>query len=122
MPPAPGARSRYSRYRLDQLADPWPSLATVSTTSGVQPSGAVREREIVPDLTFELLRARQIRLIDGKHVGDFHDTGLDGLHVVTQPGHQHDHGHIGQARDLHFVLSDAHGLDHDDIAPRGIQQ
>src|ERR1019366_9185973 len=72
------------------------------------------------NLALHSLGAIAVRLVDDENVGDLHDAGLDGLHNVAHAGHQHDDGHIRQAHDVHLVLADADGLDHDNIAAAGV--
>ncbi len=68
------------------------------------------------------LRAGLVGFVDHEDVGDLHDAGLDGLHIVAHARHQHHHGHLRHARDLDFVLAHAHGFDEDEVFAGGIQQ
>ena len=63
--------------------------------------------------------ALAVGLVDHEDVGDLHDPGLQGLHLVAQAGHQDHQAHVGGPHDLHLVLAHAHGLDQDHVLPRG---
>ena len=63
-----------------------------------------------------------VGFVDDENVGDFHDPGLDGLHVVTHAGDEHQHGHIGDAGNVDFILAHAHGFDQYIIFARRIEQ
>ena len=52
-----------------------------------------------------------VSLVDHQNIGDLQDARLDGLDVVTQAGRLHHQGGMRQARNVHFALTRAHGLD-----------
>ncbi len=57
----------------------------------------------------------EVGLRDHEHVGDLHDPGLQELEHVAGPGLDHDGDRVGDVRHLGLGLTDADGLDHDDI-------
>ena len=63
-----------------------------------------------------------IALVDDEDIGDLHDAGLDGLHIVAHAGDQHDYGHLRDGGDLDLVLPDADGFDDDVIPAGGVHQ
>ena len=71
---------------------------------------------------FEAIRTGEVRLIEDENVGDLHDTRLERLHFVAEPGGQQDHHHRRQARDFRFVLTDTHSLDQDGVKAGGIEK
>jgi hypothetical protein len=58
-----------------------------------------------------------ISLVDQDEIGQFHDAALDALQFIARAGKQQQHEHIGHVGHLGFGLSDAHGLDNDDVEP-----
>ena len=56
-----------------------------------------------------------VGLVDDKDVCDFHDAGLQRLHLVSHSWHEHHHRHICSARNLDFVLPDSDRFDRDEI-------
>src|SRR5664280_992144 len=67
---------------------------------------------------FHAVGAGAIALVDDEDVGDLHDAGLDGLHIVAHAGDQHHNRDLRHGGDLDFVLPDADGFD-DDVIPAG---
>src|SRR5262249_11451861 len=67
------------------------------------------------------LGAFVVALVDHENIGNFHDAGLDRLHVVPHAGDEDDDGDIGDADDIDFVLADTYGFDHDDVAAGGVE-
>ena len=74
------------------------------------------------NFALQAIRARLIGLVDDEDVGDLHDAGFDGLHIVAHAGNQHDHGHVREFRDLHFILADADSFDEDNFFAGGVEQ
>ena len=101
---------------------PLSSVATVRHDRRLPTIGAMRQAEHAGDFTLDAIGAGMIGLVDHENVGDLHDAGLDGLHVVTHAGDEHQHCHVRHAGDLDFVLSDAHGLDQHVIFSGGVEQ
>src|ERR1019366_6260952 len=62
-----------------------------------------------------------VRFVDHENVGDLHDSGLNGLHIVAHAGNEHDHGNVGQRHDVHFILAHPDGFNHDEVAPAGVE-
>ena len=89
---------------------------------GVRAADVVRDALHGAKILFEAFRAGEICFVDGEDIGDFHDAGFDGLHVVTHAGDENDDGDVGEAGDFDFVLADADGFDEDVVAAGGIQQ
>jgi hypothetical protein len=56
-----------------------------------------------------------VGLIDDKDICDFHDAGLQRLHLVSHSGHEHHQRHVCGARNLDFVLPDSDRFDRDEI-------
>ena len=48
--------------------------------------------------------ALEVGLVDDEDVRDLQDAGLDHLHAVAQVGREHDHGGVGDGRDLELGL------------------
>ena len=82
---------------------------------------AHRQRLQSANFPLHSLGAFAVALVDHEDVGDLHDAGFDGLHIVAHARHQNDDGDIGQAHDVHFILPDSDGFDHDQVASRGIE-
>ena len=74
------------------------------------------------EILFQPFRAGEIGFVDGEDVGDFHDAGFDGLHIVAHARDEDDDGDISEAGDFDFVLTDADGFDEDVVAAGGIEQ
>src|SRR5215469_3484631 len=70
------------------------------------------------NVRLDLLCASTISLVHGKHIGNFHYSGLHALHVVPHPGDQHQHGHINQPSHINLILPYTHRLDQYHIAAR----
>ena len=70
----------------------------------------------------EPLGAFTIGLVHHEDVGDFHDAGLQRLHLVAGAGHKRHNRHVGGADDVHFILADADRLDDDDLLSGGVEQ
>ena len=62
-----------------------------------------------------------IRLVDHEDVGDFHDPGLERLHVVAGARHQSHDRDVGGADNVDLVLADADGLDNHDVLAAGVE-
>src|SRR5579885_3518850 len=62
------------------------------------------------------LGAFAIAFVDYKDVSNLHDAGLNALHVIAHAGDEDHDGDIRQTHNINFVLSDAYGFDHDQIA------
>ncbi len=71
---------------------------------------------------FQTVCARKIGFVDDKHVRDFHDTGLDRLHIVAKPRYEHNDRHIGNCGDIHFILTDTDRLDQDRVETGRIEE
>jgi hypothetical protein len=52
---------------------------------------------------------------------NFHDAGLEGLHLISRARHERHDRHVRGADDVDFVLADADGLDDHDIKTSGIE-
>src|SRR5581483_11611197 len=53
---------------------------------------------------------------------DLHEAGLDRLNVVAHSRHEHHDVRLHGADDIDFVLTDADGLDEDDLEPGGVEK
>ncbi len=73
------------------------------------------------DLAFHTVGAFAVAFVDHEDVGDLHDAGFDALHVVAHAGDEDDDGDIGDAHDVDFILADANGLDHNQVAAGGVE-
>src|ERR1035438_8048560 len=62
--------------------------------------------------------AGAIGFVDDEDVGDLHDAGLDGLHIVAHAGDQHHYRDLRDGGDGDFVLPYPDGFD-DDVFPAG---
>ena len=62
-----------------------------------------------------------VHFIDDENVGDLHDPGFDGLHIVAHSRDENHDSDIGQANDIDFVLADADSFDQDEVAAGGIE-
>ena len=62
-----------------------------------------------------------IGLVDHEDIGDLHDAGLQGLHLIAGAGHERHNRHIRGAHDVHFVLPDSDGLNDDDVVPGRVE-
>lgn len=64
----------------------------------------------------------QIAFVDDEEVGHLDETGLHGLDVVAESGRENEGCQVGEAHDVEFGLSDAHGLDDDRVAAEELHQ
>jgi hypothetical protein len=62
-----------------------------------------------------------VGLVDDEDVGDLEDARLDRLDAVAHARRQQDQGGVGEAGDRHLGLTDADGLDEDDVEARAVQ-
>src|SRR5579864_7019647 len=62
-----------------------------------------------------------VALVDHKNVGNFHDAGFNGLHVVAHAGDKNHDGDVGDADNVNLILANADGFDHHDVATGGIE-
>jgi hypothetical protein len=86
--------------------------------------GVVRargQRLHASNLALDPIGALAIAFIDHEDIGDFHDPGLDRLHIIAHAGHKNYDGDIRQPYNVDFVLPDANRFDHDQVAARGIE-
>ncbi len=60
--------------------------------------------------------ALTVGLVDDEDVGDFHDAGLERLHLVAGTRHERHDRDVGGPDDVDFILAHADGLDEDDRA------
>ena len=74
-----------------------------------------------PDLTLHPLRSLAIAFIDNEDVGDLHDAGLDGLHIIAHAGNQDHHRDIRQADNVNFILAHAYGFHQHHVLAAGIE-
>src|SRR5579859_7366488 len=73
------------------------------------------------DLFLHAIGAVPVALVHDEDVGDLHDAGFDGLHIITHAGDEDDHGDVRQADDVHLILAHADGLHHDALAAAGVK-
>ena len=83
---------------------------------------AMRQTQGRMDFALEFIRTREIGLVNDEHLSDLHDTRFKRLDIVSGAGSEHDQSDVRQARDLDFVLPDAHRFDQHHIATRGVEQ
>ena len=57
--------------------------------------------------------AFSVGFVEHKDVRDFHEAGFHVLDVVAETRNQNNENTIGEAHDVDFVLTDAHGFDED---------
>jgi hypothetical protein len=63
-----------------------------------------------------------VALVDGDHVGDLHDPGLERLDRVAGAGHEHEEDGVGDRDHLDLALAGAHGLEEDELLAGRIEQ
>ena len=102
--------------RLEQLRHvpgrPRPRLRRIGRRA--LPRGrSMREHRL--DLHDRAIGALPVGLVHHEDVGDLHDPGLQGLHLVAEPGTSTTKLSVGGLDDVHLVLADAHGLHQDDV-------
>ena len=117
-----GCRAREAVDRVHELRHP--PAARRNRLHDRRPPfpGAVGlQRQVPLDRRHEPIGPFAIGLVHHEDVGDLHDAGLERLHIVAGAGHQRHDRHVGRADDVHFVLSDADGLDDDDVLARRIE-
>ena len=73
------------------------------------------------NLTFHSLSAFAVALVDNKNVGNFHDAGFDALHIIAHAGDQNYNRNICESHDVHFILPNAYGFDHDQVSTGSAQ-
>ena len=93
------------------LDDRRPPLALAKTLQG----------QVRLDRGHRAIGAVAIALVDDEDVRDLHDAGLERLHVVAGPGHEHDDRDVGGADDINLVLADADGFDDHEALAGGIE-
>ena len=67
------------------------------------------------DLGDRAVRAVVISFINDEDVRDFHEPGLERLHLVAGAWHDGDDRRVRRAHDLHLALANADGLDQNDV-------
>ena len=87
-----------------------------------RPLGRIGEPDDRANLVQHRLRRRVIHLVDGDHVRDLHDPGLQRLHGVARAGHEHEQHRVRDARHLDLALPGADRLDEDHVLPERVQQ
>ncbi len=85
------------------------------------PLRPVLERQHRLDRRGRAIGALAIGLVDDEDVGDLHDAGLEGLHLVAGARHDGHDRHVRRPDDVHLVLADADGLDQHDVEARGVE-
>ena len=108
-----------SPTEMDETGKSLPANGSSGNVAGTLDNAGARLHGA--NLAFDSFGSVAITFVDHKDVGDFHDAGLDGLHVIAHARNQNDDGDVGKTNDVHFILSDTDGFDHDDIATRGIE-
>ena len=99
-----------------------PVVATVFRIGGFHsPAANVCSVEIRCHRLHQPIGALAVRLVHHEDVGNLHDAGLERLHLVAGPGHEHDDGDVRGADDVHFVLADADRLDDDDVLAGSVE-
>src|SRR5208337_2044259 len=73
------------------------------------------------DFLLEAVSAGKVGLVDDVEIGDFHNAGLEGLHVVTHARDQEQGCGICQASDFHFVLAYSNGFNQHHVAARRVE-
>ena len=73
------------------------------------------------ELVFGFIGAGQVRLVDHENVGDFQDSRLECLDVVTRPRRTHNDSCRRDASDLYFRLTGTDRLDDHIIETRGVE-
>ena len=76
------------------------------------PSG---ERLQSANFAFHALGAFAVTFVDHEDVRDFHDAGLDRLHIVTHAGNEDHNRDVCEANDIDFILADAYGFNQDHV-------
>src|SRR5689334_25442585 len=91
---------------------PLPSVATVLMIGGVHLSD--RMASVCMERISRSTRSAPSRslLLMTKNVGNFHNAGLDGLHVIAHAGDKNHNGHIGQPHNIDFILADSYSFNH----------
>ena len=85
------------------------------------PPFARPERQHLPHLVQHRLRQRMIHLVDGDHVGDLHDPGLQRRDRVAGPRHQREHDRVRDREHADLALPGPHRLQEDDVLVRGVE-
>jgi general secretion pathway protein D len=66
--------------------------------------------------------SRPVRHIHDEDVGDFEQSGLDGLHAVAETRHRHHDHRVRDLHDFELDLADSDGLHEDDITPERVER
>ena len=104
------------RSRRGARSVPSPSVATVSTIGGRQPSSRPgAEVEHLVEVAARLGRAGAVRLVHDEEVGDLEEARLGGLHRVAPARGDDDDGGVGGRGDLELDLADPDGLDEHEL-------
>ena len=74
------------------------------------------------DFTLHAVSAFAVTLIDDKDVGNLHDPGFDGLHVIAHARHKDDDRDVCQPHDVHLILAHAYSLNQDDVFATGVKR
>ena len=106
-----------------ELVDAAPSVATVSTIGGGQPSArSCAELDHRQQLGDRALRAWAVRHVDHEQVRHLQDAGLERLDGVAEARHR-DHGDgVGDLHDVELALADPDRLQQHQVEAVGVQQ
>ena len=73
------------------------------------------QRQVGFDRRHQPVGSLTVGLVHHEHVGNLHDAGLERLDLVAGARHECHDRDVRRADDVHFVLTDADGLDDDDV-------
>ena len=71
---------------------------------------------------FQTLRTIAVGFVDHEQVGNFHDSGLDGLDGVAAFRHQRQNSRIRRGRYIELRLTDAHRFDDDEVSAERVEE
>ena len=110
-----------TRDRGDKIGDAFAHRGD-GPQDGRLPFGAqLAQGEHLREVTGGLVRARSVRLVHDKDVGDLEDTGLDRLDVVAEARHRDEADRVDDAHDIDLLLSHPDRLDEDDAVPDRVE-
>src|SRR5450759_4799175 len=78
--------------------------------------------EQFPDIRDSPGGLRTVSLVDNEDVGNFHDTGLDRLHCVSEAWSNHDNGCVSRLCYFELRLPNTHSFDEQHVDSRSIEK
>src|SRR5579884_3106675 len=74
------------------------------------------------NLALHAIGSLAIALVDHEDISDFHDAGLDRLHIISHSGNEDHDRNVCETHDVNFILTDANGLHENHVFSSSVEQ